>query len=120
MRDEASFNAINGLSELLETTHVCNQNDPLGRGVLYYLGTNRGREEYQNPHARGAVAISGWFENHDEYEEELGESLEWTREEVDLAASTKSLQALVQYKPPVKGAEKFYVCPRAFQSSCEL
>lgn len=72
LRLEADFFALDGLSTMLYATKVCNQNDPLGRGIPHYLGTNKGREEYQNPQARGAVAVGGWPEMSEQEQHERG------------------------------------------------
>ena len=34
-----------------------------GKGIMYWLGTNKGTSDYFNPYTSGAVAISGWFED---------------------------------------------------------
>lgn len=60
LRREADFYRVEGLCALLQVTHSCSENDPNGRGVLYYLGTNKGTSEYKNSHSIEAVRVFGW------------------------------------------------------------
>jgi hypothetical protein len=133
LRDEANFFALDGLSQFLHVTHVCDKKDPLGRGVLYYLGTNKGREDYQNPHARGAVSIGGWTEMS---QQEQRTATQWSntfpiefmnhslKTSSDLALKTSSLQTFVAYRPSVQGVEgegNFFVSnPRCYIAPCDF
>lgn len=125
LREEARYYALDGLSEMLYVTHVCDKDDPLGRGVLYYLGTNKGKEDYQNPHARGAVTVGGWPSMSREELEVLGLGGEYYDEsETIRAMSPSSLQVLVQYRPPVIGPSELDACldsrDRCYILPCEF
>ena len=55
MRDEAVFYALDELSALLKVTYSCSPDEDGGQGILYWLGTNKGRDRYMNPYRRGVL-----------------------------------------------------------------
>lgn len=63
LRDEAEFYALDGLASLLKVTFSCSPDDDGARGIMHWLGTNKGKERYINPYSRGVVDITGWFDS---------------------------------------------------------
>jgi hypothetical protein len=63
LREEAEFFCLGGLISLLKATHRCTPDVDGGKGVLHWLGTNKGRDSYINPYVRGAVDVTGWFDS---------------------------------------------------------
>jgi hypothetical protein len=94
VRREALFYALDGLAATLHVTNSFEHN-LLCQGVLHWLGTDKGKSEYRNPHEVGAVHVGGWVDTL----EDLG-NFECRRHD---AATQSSRRALVQYRPPVKG-----------------
>ena len=62
LRDEADFYALDGLVSLLKVTYKCSPDRKDGKGVLYWLGTNKGKEEYTNPYKKQMIDVTGWFD----------------------------------------------------------
>jgi hypothetical protein len=65
LRSEALFYALDGLlagATLNVTNNSRSSRAKLdGKGFLHWLGTeNKGKSEYCNPHATGAVHVGGW------------------------------------------------------------
>ena len=56
LREEADFYALDG---------CCSPDNDGTKGVLHWLGTNKGKEEYVNPYARGVLDVTGWFDSFD-------------------------------------------------------
>lgn len=101
LRKEALFYAMDGLFESLKVTYSCDKNDPYGRGVLHWLGTDKGRSSYTNPVVRGCVDVTGWALTMSSQEIEQQAAVLGTD---DLYATfPSSLQVLVQHRPPIKG-----------------
>lgn len=63
LRKEAEFFALDGLSSLLKVTYTCSPERDGGKGVLYWLGTDKGSKEYTNPYNMGSVDITGWMDD---------------------------------------------------------
>ena len=63
LREEAEFFCLGGLISLLKATHSCTPDVDGGKGVLHWLGTNKGRDSYVNPYVRGAIDVTGWFDS---------------------------------------------------------
>jgi hypothetical protein len=100
LRIDADFYALDGLSEILNVTMSFKSQLGEDRGVLYWLGTDKGMREYRNPHAIGAVRVGGWC---DMSREEIT-ALRMPAVNLRLGAvSQTSLEAMVQYRPAVKG-----------------
>jgi len=66
LRDEADFYALDGLVSMLKVTFSCSPDKDGGRGIIYYVGTNKGKEEYTNPYTRNVVDVAGWIAYDDE------------------------------------------------------
>jgi len=62
LRREAEFFALDGLISLLKVTHSCSPDQDGSKGILYWLGTAKGKEQYVNPYTRGEVDVRGWFD----------------------------------------------------------
>lgn len=62
LRKEAEFFALDGLISLLKVTYSCSPDQDGSRGILYWLGTSKGKEGYINPYTRGDVDVRGWFD----------------------------------------------------------
>lgn len=102
LREEALFYALDSLTESLKVTHSCDKNDAHGRGVLHWLGTEKGRSDYKNPFVRGLVDVTGWPMTMSREEiEAQGET--YNMSEIVRASAPSSLQVLVEYRPPVRG-----------------
>ena len=88
LREEADFFGMESLKEALK---VSQQFDPSAsnRGVLYWLGTNRGQQqEYENPYQMGVVNVTGWMDDEENEEEDM----------YDLARFARSREAFVHYQ----------------------
>ena len=61
LRREAAFFCVDGLLSMLQVTFSCSPSpNPRGDcGILYWLGTDRGKTPYQNPYMSGAVNVGG-------------------------------------------------------------
>jgi hypothetical protein len=46
----------------LMITYSCFPDVDGSKGILYWLGTKKGTENYINPFFRGAIYVTGWFE----------------------------------------------------------
>lgn len=72
LRREAAFFCLDGLLSMLQVTFSCSpSHGPCGdRGILYWLGTDRGRSPgtYQNPYLNGAVDVGGLMDNNQSYD----------------------------------------------------
>lgn len=89
-------------------TYSCHYIAGNDRGVLYWLGTGKGTQEYRNPVSIGAISVHvGKLGDitPDEREHLLQTQGETARIR-DEAFSPESRQALVQYQPPVKGYDE--------------
>jgi hypothetical protein len=62
LREEAEFYCLGGLISLLKATYSCSPDSDGGKGVLYWLGTKKGNDAYENPYYSGAVDVTGWFD----------------------------------------------------------
>lgn len=104
LRNEATFYGFDALSGSLHVTSSFSPEESGAQGVLYWLGTDKGKCEYSNPYSRGALDVTGWIDMTPEEYEELGEEYDDGAQSVKtLAALPRSRKALVQYRPPVKG-----------------
>jgi hypothetical protein len=104
LRNEATFYGLDALSHLLHVTNSFHPKENGDRGVLYWLGTDKGSAEYRNPYTRGAVHVTGWVDMTREEYQEIGEDYDDGEHSCKtLAALPRSRQALVQYRPRVKG-----------------
>ncbi|KAL7542166.1 hypothetical protein ACHAXR_013155 [Thalassiosira sp. AJA248-18] len=63
LRNEAEFYALDGLTSLLKVTFSCSPSEDGGKGILYWLGTNKGKNKYHNPYKLGVIDVSGWFDS---------------------------------------------------------
>lgn len=96
LREEAEFYCLNGLISLLKATYSCSPDIDGGKGVLHWIGTNKGKDAYVNPYCRGAVDVTGWF---DSYHPVLGG--------VDPSwGSSVKKELFVQYRPMPEHAKK--------------
>ena len=61
LREEALFFGLDGLTEILKTPRTFS---PINgnKGVLHWLGTEKGTAEYTNPYLNGAVHVGGWVD----------------------------------------------------------
>lgn len=92
LRDEADFFALDGLVSLLKVTFSCSPDEDGGKGILYYLGTNKGKDdEYVNPYTRKIIDVTGWFDEIDSCDNLSESSLS--------LGSNKAREYLVQYRP---------------------
>jgi hypothetical protein len=98
LRKEALFYALDGLAA---TLHVTNSFEPNldCQGVLHWLGTDKGKSEYCNPHATGAVRVGGWVDTL----EEIVDMSDYVEDPRLIADTQSARRALVQYRPPIKG-----------------
>lgn len=107
LREEAEFYGLVGLSNMLLTTKTFTPEKDGDKGVLYWLGTNKGTKEYQNPFSIGAVDVTGWVDMTREECAAIGDPFIAKGDDNDdiksLASLPSSRQVLVQYHPPVKG-----------------
>eukprot|EP00977_Amphora_coffeiformis_P004350 scaffold923_cov171-Amphora_coffeaeformis.AAC.8 len=64
LRAEAEFLGLDRLLQLLQTTFTCSQDTHGDRGVLYWLGTNKGQQplDYQNPLTTRVIDIQCWLD----------------------------------------------------------
>lgn len=104
LRQEADYYGLDNLSNMLHVTTTIVPNSMVNQGVFYWLGKNKGKSEYRNPYSIGAVDVTGWVDmTREEYaaiDEEYDDGqYSWKT----LASFPPSRQALVQYRPPVKG-----------------
>jgi len=99
LRKEAEFFALDGLTSLLKVTFSCSPDADGKKGILYWLGTRKGREEYTNPYRRGDLDVTGWFDSHPSFGEH---NPSW--------GSSESREFFVQYRPmsnkPLSYSEK--------------
>lgn len=96
VRDEAAFF---GMDDLVAALKVSQQFSPdkANRGLLYWLGTDRGtKEEYENPFQMGSINVTGWMDDADNEEEDM----------YDLARFARSRETFVHYqlRPEVAAA----------------
>ena len=56
LREEAAFFGLKGMVDLLKTNRTISP-DRSNKGVLYWLGTERGTTSYQNPYSLGAIHV---------------------------------------------------------------
>jgi hypothetical protein len=92
LREEADFYYLNGLISLLKATYSCSPDIDGGKGVLHWLGTNKGKDAYVNPYYRGAVDVTGWFDSFPALGEVgLGFDPSW--------GSSVKKELFVQYRP---------------------
>lgn len=104
LRNESTFYGLDQLSNLLYVTSSFHPEENGDQGVLYWLGTDKSTREYMNPYARGAVNVTGWVDMTPEEYEAIGEVYDDGEHSCKtLASLPRSRQALVQYRPPVKG-----------------
>ena len=61
LRNEADFFGLGHLADLLKVTYSCSP-DLGDRGVLHWLGTGKGKHEYQNPFTLGVMHVGGWMD----------------------------------------------------------
>lgn len=58
LREEALFFGIDAMSDALAVTHRCTYlRTGDSEGLLHWLGTDRGRRQYRNPHTEGVVCV---------------------------------------------------------------
>lgn len=62
LRDEADYFGLAELSNLLQITRTFSPEEG-NRGVLYWLGTSKGKLPYDNPYTIGAVHVGGWVDD---------------------------------------------------------
>lgn len=104
LRSEATFYGLDSLSHMLHITKTFRPTENGDQGVLYWLGTNKGKHEYHNPFSIGAVDVTGWVDWTPEDYEAIGEEYDDGEHTCKtLASLPSSRRALVQYRPPVKG-----------------
>lgn len=96
LRKEAEFFALDGLMALLKVTHSCSPDQDGGKGILYWLGTCKGREEYVNPYTRGDVDVRGWFDETSALKDN------WRENGYMYYGSSECREMLVQYRPKSK------------------
>ena len=98
LREEAHFYVLDDLNLLLHVMHSISPNFT-GQGVVYWLGTAKGREDYKNLLACRLVHIIGW-----PHQEDILASLTYLEPgDFAMALTPSSLEVPVQYHPPVKG-----------------
>jgi len=105
LRREADFYLLEGLSDMLFVTHSCHfQENNDNKGVLYWLGTDKGtKEEYRNPHAIGAIRVGGWVDWTTKHLlARLSPAIELNELFPPLARTGSSRRALVEYRPPIE------------------
>ncbi len=95
LREEATFFALDALSLLLKVTYTCSPEKDGGKGILYWLGTNKGKEDYENPYKRQSVNITGWIDDLNEFD----------YEEAHHVYGHCYREGLVQYRPRLKVEE---------------
>jgi hypothetical protein len=87
LRDEAKFLGLIGLTKLLTVCHTFSPAES-NQGVLYWLGTKKGKAPYENPYSLGAVYVGGWVDDPKNEEEDIYE----------LAKTARSREAFVHYR----------------------
>ena len=60
VREEALYLGLDHLIQLLRITFSCSPEGDGDKGIMYWLGTNKGMADYTNPYSRRAVDISRW------------------------------------------------------------
>jgi len=63
LRNEAHFFALDGLTSRLNVTYSCSPDEDGGKGILHWLGTEKGNEKYTNPYRRGILDVTGWMDS---------------------------------------------------------
>lgn len=102
LRVEADYYGLTNLSDLLRVTYSYSPVSHGDRGVLYWLGTNKGQEqEYRNPFKSGVVHVGGWVDMTKQELEAIGDY----DSDIDCAATLDSRAILVQYRPEVYGGD---------------
>jgi hypothetical protein len=101
LRIEAEFYGLAGLWELLQITHSCRFN-AFHRGVLYWLGTRKGTQPYQNPYLIQEVYVGGWVDDEELYPAEhqpttVVSQFAWN--DAQIAGSFESRTVFVQNRP---------------------
>ena len=94
VRDEALYLGLDSLIRLLRITFSCSPEveeglGPSGKGIMYWLGTRKGTDDYVNPCIREAVDIYGWHKD----------------EKCDIL-DEEDKPLLVQYKPNPEGGDQ--------------
>ncbi|CAB9500386.1 expressed unknown protein [Seminavis robusta] len=99
LREEAEFFGLPGMTAALQVSQTFAPSQT-NRGVLYWLGTNRGSsDKYENPYAMGVVNVTGWMDDEEENDEE---------DMFELARFARSRETFVHYrlKPVVQAVKK--------------
>ena len=92
LRDEADFFSLDGLTCLLKATITFSPEKDGSKGILYWLGTSKGREGYINPFKRRVIDITGWFDDPSTYQTISG----------PVWGSADSRETFVQYRAKSK------------------
>ena len=98
VRDEALYFGLDSLVQMMKITFTCSPEvdkglGASGKGIMYWLGTNKGTEDYTNPYSRGDVDISGWFESDN-----------------DSRITEEDKMLMVQYRPNPEGERSNCYC----------
>jgi len=92
IREDAEYFGLLGLVDLLQTTRSFTPTET-HRGVLYWLGTHKGKAAtYQNPYTLGAIHVGGWIDDAAENQHKAM---------FELARSATCRANFVQYQLPV-------------------
>jgi hypothetical protein len=101
IRIEAEFYGLVGLVELLQITHSCRFNS-FHQGVLYWMGTKKGTQPYQNPYLIQQVHVGGWVDDEEIYPSEhqpISVASQFAWNEAQIAGSIESRAIFVQNQP---------------------
>jgi len=98
VRVEALYFGLDSLVQMMKITFSCSPQvdkglGASGKGIMYWLGTNKGTSDYTNPYSSGAVAISGWFEG-----------------DKDSRITEEDKMLMVQYRPSPEGEKSKCYC----------
>jgi len=98
VREEAVYFGLDSLVHSSRITFSCSPEvdkglGASGKGIMYWLGTNKNTLDYVNPYSSGAVEISGWFEG-----------------DKNSRISEEDKMLMVQYRPNPEGEKSKCYC----------
>jgi hypothetical protein len=118
LRDETEFYGLNELSQILSVTHSCPHSKGNDQGILYWIGTDKGKREYRNPQATGAIAVHVGKIGDLTFAERTILKTSGEGQLSPAAFTQESRQALVQYRPQIIGLKEDGMIDLRAEKSC--